>query len=287
MSAICAPLHSDTKKDRAFLETRKRERQPIVMLTCYDYPTAVLQDQAGIDVIFVGDSVGTNILGYESEVQVTMADMLHHLRAVRRGVERGYLLVDMPYGSFATPDMALENARLFLASGADGVKLEGGSEQAPVVRALTAAGIDVCGHIGFTPQTLGSKGRVQGKSFEQAKALLESALVLQQAGAFMLVLELVTEGLSRLVSERLPIPTIGIGSGRFCDGQVLVLTDVLGISPFTRKIAKRYQEYGELTLAAIQAYRDDVTNHRFPTEANAFPTKPEELALLDLWLQKQ
>jgi 3-methyl-2-oxobutanoate hydroxymethyltransferase len=203
---------------------------------------------------------------------------------VRRGVEDAYLLVDMPYRSFDTPQAALSNARIFLENGADGVKLEGGREQAPVVRALTAAGIEVCGHIGFTPQTLGSKGKVQGKSFEQAKLLLQSALALEEAGAFLLVLELVTEGLSRLITERLRIPTIGIGSGRYCDGQVLVVTDVLGISPFARKITKRYQEYQDLTLLAVQAYKDDVENHRFPAEANAFPTKADELALLEEWL---
>jgi len=274
-----------TKKDRSYLQTLKVAHEPIVMLTCYDFPTAVLQEQAGVDVIFVGDSVGTNLLGYTSEREVTVDDMVHHLRAVRRAVSDAYLLVDMPFESFETADLALRNARRLLDEGADGVKLEGGQERAAVVRALTDTGIDVCGHIGFTPQTLGSKGRVQGKSFEQAKVLLQSALTLQDAGALMLVLELVTEDLSRLISERLRIPTIGIGSGRFCDGQVLVITDVLGISPFTRKIAKRYQEYQGLTLEAIRRYSDEVRNHLFPTEDNAFPTNPEDLARAEDWLR--
>lgn len=273
-----------TKKDRAYLQKKKEVGEPIVMLTCYDYPTAVLEEEAGVDVIFVGDSVGTNILGYASEIEVTMEDMVHHLRAVRRGVKSAYLLVDLPYHSFQTPEQALQNARVFLRHGADGVKLEGGVEQADVIRALWAAGIDVCGHIGFTPQTLGSKGRVQGKAFEQAKQLIESARALEEAGAFMLVLELVTEDVSRLITEQLHIPTIGIGSGRFCDGQVLVVTDVLGISPFTRKIAKRYQEYQALTVEAIRAYRNEVADRSFPAEANAFPTNAEELALLEQWL---
>jgi 3-methyl-2-oxobutanoate hydroxymethyltransferase len=275
----------ETKRDRAFLQAKKDRGEPIVMLTCYDYPTALLEEQAGVDVIFVGDSVGTNVLGYSAETDVTMDDMVHHLRAVRRGVKDAYLLVDMPYLSFESPQIALANARRFLAEGADGVKLEGGSEQAAVVEALARAGIDVCGHIGFTPQTLGSRGRVQGKTYEQARVLVESAQALETSGAMLLVLELVTEDLARLISERLRIPTIGIGSGRFCDGQVLVVNDVLGISPFTRKIAKRYQEYQELTLQALEAYRDEVAGKRFPTEANVFPTDPKELAHIKAWLQ--
>src|SRR5947209_12761422 len=156
----------------------KATREPVVMLTCYDYPTAVLEDEAGVDVIFVGDSVGTNVLGYSSETEVTMADMLHHLRAVRRGVSKAYLQADMPHGSYDTTEAARRNAEAFIAAGADGVKLEGGYDQVPVVRELAAAGIEVCGHIGFTPQTLGSKGRVQGKSSEQARELIDSALAL-------------------------------------------------------------------------------------------------------------
>jgi 3-methyl-2-oxobutanoate hydroxymethyltransferase len=141
---------------------KKRAQEPIVMVTCYDYPTAQMEDAAGIDIIFVGDSVGTNVLGYAAETEVTMADMLHHLKAVRRGVQAAYLLVDLPYGAYDTPQLALTNARRLVAQGADGVKLEGGVEQVEVVQVLVSEGIDVCGHIGFTPQTLGSKGRVQG-----------------------------------------------------------------------------------------------------------------------------
>lgn len=271
------------KRDLAFIHQKKAAREPITMLTCYDYPTAHLEDEAGIDVIFVGDSVGTNVLGYQVETEVTMADMLHHLRAVRRGVKNGYLLVDMPYGSFEKPELAVRNARVLLEAGADGVKLEGGQEQAAVVQALRGRDIEVCGHIGFTPQTLGSKGRVQGKDFEQGKILLQAALALEKAGVGMLVLELVTEDVARLITEHLTIPAIGIGSGRFCDGQVLVVNDVLGISPFSRKIAKRYREYRDLTLAAVYQYRDDIAERRFPTEANAFPTDPEEMARLREW----
>ncbi|MBV9281259.1 MAG: 3-methyl-2-oxobutanoate hydroxymethyltransferase [Chloroflexi bacterium] len=256
------------------------------MLTCYDYPTAVIEDQAGIDVVFVGDSVGTNVLGYSAETEVTMDDMVHHLKAVRRGVQDAYLLVDMPHQSYNTPERALENARRLLAHGAEGVKLEGGREQVEVVRALVADGIEVCGHIGFTPQTLGSKGRVQARTFEQARTLIESALALEGAGAMMLVLELVTEQAARYATARLRIPTIGIGSGPYCDGQVLVIADVLGISPFTRKIAKRYQEYRDLTAQAVHQYKEEVEGRLFPTDANAFPTSEEDLRLLEAWLQE-
>jgi 3-methyl-2-oxobutanoate hydroxymethyltransferase len=274
-----------TKKDRAFLQAKKDRGEPIVMLTCYDYPTGLLEEEAGVDVIFVGDSVGTNVLGYGSETEVTMDDMVHHLRAVRRGVKDSYLLVDFPYLAFDTPEIALANARRFLAEGADGVKLEGGVEQAKVVRSLANEGIEVCGHIGFTPQTLGSKGRVQGKTFDQARSLVESALALEEAGVMMLVLELVTEDLAGLISKRLHIPTIGIGSGRHCDGQVLVVNDVLGISPFTRKMAKRYQEYRELTLQAVRRYKEEISSRQFPGEANVFPTDPEELSHIEAWLR--
>lgn len=285
MSVTEASQGTEIKKGRSYLQSKKDAREPIVMLTCYDYPTAVLEEQAGIDVVFVGDSVGTNVLGYGSETEVTMQDMVHHLRAVRRGVHRAYLLVDMPYQSYASPQLGLENARLFLQNGADGVKLEGGLDQVEVVRTLTRSGIDVCGHIGFTPQTLGSRGKVQGKSFDQARALIESALALQEAGAFMLVLELVTEGVARLISERLTIPTIGIGSGRYCNGQVLVVTDVLGLSPFVRRITKRYQQYDVLTLQALQRYCQDVVHGRFPAEDNVFHTNDADLTRLQEWLR--
>jgi 3-methyl-2-oxobutanoate hydroxymethyltransferase len=262
---------------------QKQSGEPITMLTCYDYPTAAMQDEAGIDVIFVGDSLGTNVLGYQSETEVTMADMLHHLRAVRRGVQNAYLLVDMPHLSFRTPEVALENARALIEGGAQGVKLEGGSEQREVVRTLVEHGIDVCGHIGFTPQTLsqpGGKGRVQGKSFEGARALVESADVLESAGVMMLVLELVTEGVAELITSRLRVPTIGIGSGPSCDGQVLVMTDLVGISPFTRKISHRYAEVREAETQAFRQYHEDVKARRFPTSANAFPTDSTEMERL-------
>lgn len=286
MSLVQTPARTDL----ATLHAKKRAGLPITMLTCYDYPTARLQDQAGIDIVFVGDSVGTNVLGYASERDVTMADMLHHLRAVRRGVQRAYLLADLPYGAYATPALALDNARRLLEAGADGVKLEGGREQVMIVEALVSQGIAVCGHIGYTPQTLGQPGRrpaVQGRHGAEAIALVESALALERAGLALLVLELVPEPLARLITGRLRLPTIGIGAGRYCDGQVLVINDVLGITPFRLKLAKRYQEYHATTLAAIAQYRHEVEQRLFPGEEHVFGMATGELAQVEAWLATQ
>jgi 3-methyl-2-oxobutanoate hydroxymethyltransferase len=275
------------KPDLGTFTDKKRTGDKITMLTCYDYPTAVLQDEAGIDIIFVGDSVGTNVLGYESEREVTMTDMLHHLRAVRRGVRRAYLLCDLPYNAYATPQQALHNARTLLDHGADGVKLEGGREQAAVVQALVDRGIDVCGHIGYTPQTLseaGKKARVQGRSFERATQLIEDAIALERAGVKLLVLELVPEQLARLISERLRIPTIGIGAGRYCDGQVLVINDVLGITPFKTRLSRHYQHYRDLTAQALAEYRQEVEAGQFPADENVFEMDAEELERVRSWL---
>jgi 3-methyl-2-oxobutanoate hydroxymethyltransferase len=275
------------KKDLGFLRAKKQAQQKITMLTGYDYPTACLEDQAGIDIILVGDSVGTNVLGYASERHVTMEDMVHHLKAVRRGVVQAYLLVDLPYQSYDTPELALANATALLAHGADAVKLEGGVEQVETVRRLTAHDITVCGHIGFTPQTLhqpGRKARVQGRSLSQAIALLESASALEQAGVQLLVLELIPEPLGKAISECLRIPTIGIGAGRFCDGQVLIIHDLLGLTPFRLRFVKRYQQYRELTLQAIGQYRHDVEQGLFPSLDTAFQMDDDERFKVEEWL---
>ena len=276
-----------SKKDLAFLHARKRAGHKITMLTCYDYPTACLEDQAGLDSILVGDSVGTHVLGYASEREVTMEDIVHHLKAVRRGVTHAYLLADLPHGSYATPGLALDNARRLLDHGADAVKLEGGLEQAETVRWLAEHGVTVCGHIGFTPQTLhqpGRKARVQGRSFPAAVGLLESAMALEQAGAQLLVLELMPEPLGKAITEDLQIPTIGIGAGRFCDGQVLIIHDLLGITPFRLKFAKRYQQGRDLTLQAIQAYAHEVEHGLFPGDEMVFPMDAAEHAGIEHWL---
>ena len=274
------------KKDITYLHTKKREQQPITVLTCYDYPTACLQDEAGIDIVFVGDSVGTNILGYSSEVEVTMADMQHHLKAVRRGVTDAYLLVDMPYAADRDVKQAVANGNLLLADGADGVKLEGGMEKVPIITALTEAGIESCAHIGHNPQIHGTKAATHGKTFAKAKQLIETAAALADAGSKLIVLEKITEEVSRIITDTINIPTIGIGAGRFCDGQVLVINDILGIGP-PFKHAKRYQNYNHLTFEAICKYREEVENGMFPTDANVSHIPPDKLARVQKWLESE
>ncbi len=271
------------KKEFGSLLAKKQRREPITMLTCYDYPTACLQDKAGIDIVFVGDSVGTNVLGYKSEVEVTIADMLHHLKAVRRGVTDAYLLIDMPYDSHSHPAQAVENARLFLSHGADGVKLEGGREKSRIVNALTEVGIEVCGHIGHNPQIHGRKASTHGTTVSGAKRIIETALTLAEAGAKLIVLEKVTEEVSRIITERIRIPTIGIGAGRFCDGQVLVINDILGMGP-AFKHATRYQDYNELTFEAICRYKTDVESGDFPADSHVVQIATDKLRRVQQWL---
>ncbi|MDE0638700.1 MAG: 3-methyl-2-oxobutanoate hydroxymethyltransferase [Candidatus Poribacteria bacterium] len=274
------------KKDITYLHTKKQQKQPITVLTCYDYPTACMQDDAGIDIIFVGDSVGTNILGYKSEMEVTMADMLHHLKAVRRGVTEAYLLIDMPYASDRNAKQAVANANLFLDNGADAVKLEGGTEKVPIVTALTEQNIEVCAHIGHNPQIHGTKAATHGKTVSKAKQLIQIAAALADAGAKLIVLEKITEEISQIITETLDIPTIGIGAGRYCNGQVLVINDILGIgTPF--KHAKRYQDYDHLTFEAISQYIYDVENGDFPRDENVSHIATGKLARVQKWLESE
>lgn len=280
----CAQTGSQAqRKDLEFLISKKSAGQKITMLTCYDHPTAVLEEKAGIDVIFVGDSVGTNALGYRSETEVTMQDMIHHLKAVRRGVNRAYLLVDMPYRTYESPEAALENARLLLSQGADGVKLEGGAEREQVVMALSGNGVDVCAHIGYNPQIHDAKTKAQARTLEQAKDLIKGALILEKAGARLIVFELIPEGIGRLMTEKLSIPTIGIGAGSFCDGQVLVINDLLGITPFNLRHVRKYQNYQELTYQAICRFRQDVENSQFPTKAHSTSVQRGLISRLEEW----
>ena len=274
------------KKDITYLQNKKQQQQPITVLTCYDYPTACLQDEAGIDIVFVGDSVGTNILGYKSEMEVTMADMLHHLKAVRRGVTNAYLLIDMPYGSDRNSKQAVANANLFLDNGADGVKLEGGTEKVPIITALTDHEIEVCAHIGHNPQIHGTKASTHGRTMSKAKELIQTASALEDAGAKLIVLEKITEEISQIITETIDIPTIGIGAGRYCDGQVLVINDILGIgTPF--KHAKRYQDYNQLTFEAISQYIYDVENGDFPRDENVSHIAADKLARVQKWLKSE
>ncbi|NET34694.1 MAG: 3-methyl-2-oxobutanoate hydroxymethyltransferase [Cyanothece sp. SIO1E1] len=271
------------KKTADYLLTKKQQHEKIVALTCYDYPTAVLEDQAGVDVIFVGDSVGTNVLGYDNETEVTMDDIVHHLKAVRRGAKQCYILADLPYATYETPEQALDNARKLVSCGADIVKFEG--IHINIATHLVKHGIEVCGHIGLQPQTHAQKA-FKGKSFTQAKDLVEGALKLEAAGIKVLLLELVPEEVGKLITEAVSIPTIGIGAGRFTDGQVLIVNDILGMTPRKLKLAKHYQDYQTSTAQVINQYKMEVEQKLFPAEANVRHMADAELQQLNEWAQK-
>jgi len=241
--------------------------QRLPMLTAYDYPTAQVIDEAGIPLILVGDSLGQVVLGYETTVRVTMAEMIHHTKAVVRGTSRALIIGDMPFLSYSTPDEALENAGIFLReAGAQAVKVEGGVRTARVIEALVRAGIPVMGHIGLTPQSINAAGkvRVQGKTRDQARALIADALAVQEAGAFSMVLELMPEQLAAAVTERLHIPTIGIGAGAECSGQVQIISDLIGLGDFIPRHAKPYVRVREQIREAAAAYAADVIAGSFP-----------------------
>jgi 3-methyl-2-oxobutanoate hydroxymethyltransferase len=243
------------------------EGERIPMLTAYDFPTARLLDEAGIPMLLVGDSLGQMMLGYESTVRVTMDEMIHHTKAVVRGARRAMVVGDMPFLSYATTDDALGNAGRFLReAGAHAVKIEGGVRSARIVEALVKAGVPVMGHIGLTPQSINAIGkiRVQGKSREGARGLLGDALAIQEAGAFSIVLELVPAQLAAAITDRLRIPTIGIGAGAGCSGQVQVITDLLGVGDFVPRHAKPYADLRGTILAAARAYAADVAAGTFP-----------------------
>ncbi len=261
---------STRKKATIATFRQKKERsEPITMLTAYDYPTALAEDRAGIDSILVGDSLGMVVLGYQNTLPVTMEDMLHHARAVSRGAKYALLIGDMPFMSYqASTEEAVRNAGRFLQeAGMEAVKLEGGRERLDAVRAIVQAGIPVMGHLGLTPQSVNMMGgfRPQGKSASAAKRLLEDALLLEEAGCFSIVLESVPARLAQLISRKLSIPTIGIGAGVGCDGQVLVVHDLLGLfDRFTPKFVKKYADlHGEMQRAFTD-YIEDVQERNFP-----------------------
>jgi 3-methyl-2-oxobutanoate hydroxymethyltransferase len=250
---------------------RYADGQRLAMLTAYDYPTAQILDEAGIPLLLVGDSLGQVLLGYESTVRVTMAEMLHHTKAVVRGSQRAMIIGDMPFLTYASVDEALENAGRFLQeAGAQAVKVEGGVRSARIIEALVKAGIPVMGHIGWTPQAqhgMGGKVKVQGKDRTQARNLLADALAVQEAGAFSIVLELMPAQLASAITERLRIPTIGIGAGPGCSGQVQVITDLLGLGGFVPRHARPYATLRATIDAAARAYSADVAAGTFPGEA--------------------
>jgi 3-methyl-2-oxobutanoate hydroxymethyltransferase len=261
------------------LHERKERGRKIVSVTAYDYPTAVLVDQAGVDLLLVGDSVGMVVLGYESTIPVTMAEMSHHVRAVARARPRALLVADLPFNSFqAGPEDAVRNSGRLMKRGAEAVKLEGGRRVLPQVEAIVNADIPVLGHLGLTPQSVHKMGgyRVQGRGREAADALREDALALERAGCFAIVLEGIPSELGRDVSRSLRIPTIGIGAGPDCDGQVLVLHDLLGLS-FGRpaKFVRRYADLAGVARAALEAFGEDVRAGRYPSAAESYAAAPE------------
>jgi 3-methyl-2-oxobutanoate hydroxymethyltransferase len=255
----------------ADITRRYADGQRLPMLTAYDYPTAQILDDAGVPMILVGDSLGQVLLGYESTVRVTMTEMLHHTRAVVRGSKRAMVIGDMPFLTYASVDEAVDNAGRFLQdAGAQAVKVEGGVRSARIIETLVKAGIPVMGHIGWTPQAqlgMGGKVKVVGKDRDQARALLADALAVQESGAFALVLELVPAQLAGAITERLRIPTIGIGAGPACSGQVQVITDLLGMGDFIPRHARPYAHLREAIAEAARAYSEDVEAGTFPGEA--------------------
>ena len=268
------------KKTVSTLQQAKENGQKITMLTAYDYSTAKLMDGAGIDMILVGDSLGNVILGYEDTISVTMEDMIHHGAAVSRGVKETMVVVDMPFMSYQiSVEEAVTNAgRLMKEGRANAVKLEGGKSVCPQIKAITQAGIPVVAHLGLTPQSINALGgyKVQGKSEDAAKKLLEDALAVQEAGAFALVLECVPTKLASLITKKLTIPTIGIGAGNECDGQVLVYQDMLGMfSDYVPKFVKQFAQVGEIMKKAFSDYKEEVASGAFPAEKNSYKIDDE------------
>jgi 3-methyl-2-oxobutanoate hydroxymethyltransferase len=267
------------------LKAMKRRGEKIAMLTAYDYPTAKILDQADVPIILVGDSLGMVVLGYDSTIPVTMEDMLHHTKAVVRGTERCIVVGDMPFMSYQTGvEDALRNAGRFLQeAGATAVKLEGGTHMAETVRRLVSVGIPVMGHLGLTPQSLNQLGgyKVQGKTPAAAVRLLTDAAALQEAGAFAIVLESIPACLGKVITEKLSVPTIGIGAGPHCDGQVQVLHDFLGLYPdFVPKHAKQYAQLSDEIASAVARYIDEVQSGAFPTAKESFSMDEAVLAEL-------
>jgi 3-methyl-2-oxobutanoate hydroxymethyltransferase len=265
---------------RSFREKKERG-EPITMLTAYDYPTALAEDQAGVDSILVGDSLAMVVLGYENTLPVTMEEMLHHCRAVSRGAKMALLVGDMPFMSYqVSVEEAVRNAGRFLQQGnMDAIKLEGGRERVDAIRTITGAGIPVMGHLGLTPQSVHQLGgfRAQGRTAIAAKRLLEDALLLEEAGCFSIVLESVPARLAELISQRIHIPTIGIGAGVGCDGQVLVTHDLLGLfDRFTPKFVRKYANFHAEMQRAFGEYIEDVQTKAFPAAEHTVDMAEDE-----------
>ncbi|HEX6044768.1 MAG TPA: 3-methyl-2-oxobutanoate hydroxymethyltransferase [Pyrinomonadaceae bacterium] len=269
------------------LRSSKQRGERLVCLTAYDYPTARIVDEAGIDVILVGDSLGNVVLGYGNTVPVTLEEILIHLKAVRRAVQRALLVADMPYGSFHTgDDDAVRNAlRLVKEGGAEAIKLEGGHKRVQLVKRLVDEEVSVMGHIGLTPQSINQLGayRVQGKTPRAAQQLIDDAKALEDAGAFAVVLEVVPRAIAKIITESISIPTIGIGAGVHCDIQVLVLHDMLGLSFGKQaRFVRPYANLREVMTDAVSRYADDVRNGTYPSEAESYGLPAETAEELDI-----
>lgn len=273
------------KNSVATFQQMKEAGTKISMLTAYDYSTAKVMDEAGINSILIGDSLGMVMLGYEDTLSVTMEDMIHHTAAVARGAKNALIIADMPFLSYeVSVEQAVTNAgRLMKEGRANAVKLEGGAKVCPQIKAITQAGIPVCAHIGLTPQSVNAFGgfKVQGKSAEAAQALIEDAFAIQEAGAFAVVIEAVPDKLATLISEKLTIPTIGIGAGAGCDGQVLVYQDMLALfTDFKPKFVKHFANVGSVMSEAFRTYDEEVKAGIFPSEEHCFAIKDDVLEKL-------
>jgi 3-methyl-2-oxobutanoate hydroxymethyltransferase len=268
------------------LQAMRDKGQPITMVTAYDYPSARIVDQAGLPIILVGDSLGMVVLGYDSTIPVTVDDMIHHGRAVVRGAKRAHVVVDMPFGSYQTgwQDAMRSATRIMQETGAGSVKLEGGVRVAETVHRLTEAGIPVMGHIGLTPQSVNQFGgfKLQGKTPREAVAVIADARALEEAGAYAIVLETVPTALAHMITQRVKVPTIGIGAGPFCSGQVQVFHDMLGLyEDFKPKHARRFVQGAQLLRDGLTAYREAVEAREFPAAAESFYMDERALALIE------
>ena len=254
--------------ERAMEISRLKGKRKIVMLTAYDSQLARILDEVGVDIILVGDSVGTTVLGYGSTKLVTMEDMLHHTGAVARGVKDALIVSDMPKGTYSTPTEAIKNAQALLKAGAQAVKIEG--NKPAVVSSLIDEGIPVMGHVGLLPQTA-ERYRVMGKEEAEAERIYKDALELARSGVFSIVLECIPKKLARKITEEVKVPTIGIGAGRFCDGQVLVVTDMLGLDErFKPKFVKRYANLSKIIREAVMKFKEEVLSGLFPDEEHTY-----------------
>ena len=275
------------KKTVTTLQQQKLEGRKISMLTCYDYTTACLMEAAGVDTVLIGDSLGMTMLGYDDTLPVTMEDMIHHTRAVSRGLKNTFLIADMPFLSYQTSiyDAVMNAGRLMKEGHAQAVKLEGGAKVCEQIEAITKADIPVVAHLGLTPQSVNAFGgfKVQGKNEAQAKQILEDALAVEKAGAFMVVLECIPEKLATLITKRLTIPTIGIGAGAGCDGQVLVYQDMLGMFEGIKpKFVKQFAQIGKEMKDALSAYDKAVKGGSYPAKEHSFGIDDEVIEAINL-----